>query len=126
MLCAPEQEDNQLSLCIYTSLGPDGALDRSHSCVTVMRTCQQLVCRTLARISEMLLNSSHTPKKLQQNKGIFDNSIRAHGRRCYVFNLLLCNHLLSLLLFIFHLKIVKRLCEDGRIKYKNTWYVFIE
>lgn len=63
MLCAPEQEDNQLSLYIYTSLGPDSVFDRSHSCVTAMRTCQQLVCRTLARISETLLNSSRTHQK---------------------------------------------------------------
>lgn len=58
----PHNKKTEGSLCIYTSLRPDSAFDWSHSCVTDMRTWQQLLCGTLARISETMLNSSHTHK----------------------------------------------------------------
>lgn len=124
MLHAPEQENNQISLNIYTLLGTDSAFDWSHSCVTDTTTWQELVCRTLARISETLLNSSHTPPKENQQKERnigqwYKNSIH---RINYVFKLLLCNHLLSLLpLFSCHLKRVKKLGEE-----RNTQDLFMD
>lgn len=135
MLCVPEQENNQVSLYIYTSLGTDRAFDWAHSCVTDTRAWQELVCRTLAGILDILLNTSHnlpkkktkkqkqnkeTNKKAHKKKRILGNGLRTHCRINYVLNLLFCNHLFSLLPSSpYHLKRVKKLGEES-----NTQDVF--